>query len=65
MTGLLARLGNVIYWLFTGLAVVWGVVGVITLISGQREAAEAVGGLALAIVFWGIGWVIRYILAGK
>ena len=65
MTGLLARLGNVIYWLFTGLAVLTGFLVVYAAIFKGENAGRLLQVVVGAIVIWGIGWVIRYILAGK
>ncbi len=68
MTGVLARLGNVIYWLFTGFAVLGVLGGVFNAIFGvtNNEWWQDLGaGAAFAIVFWGIGSAFRYVLAGR
>ena len=68
VTELLARLGNVLYWLFTGLAVLIVLAGVGRAIFGgsNNEWWQDVGaGAAAAILFWGIGRTARYILAGR
>ena len=68
MTGVLARLGNVLYWLCTGVAVLFVLGGVVSAIFGgtKNEWWQDLGaGVAFAIVFWGIGRAFRYVLAGK
>ncbi len=66
--GMLARLGNVFYWLSTGLAVLFALAGVYNAIIGgtNNEWWQPLAvGAAFAIVFWGIGRAVRYVLAGK
>lgn len=68
MTELLARLGNVIYWLFTGVAVLGVLGGVFSAIFGGTNNEwwqDLSAGAAVAILFWGIGRAFRYVLAGK
>lgn len=68
MIELLARLGNVFYWLCTGVAVLIVIGGVGRAIFGgsNNEWWQDVGaGAAGAILFWGIGRAARYILAGR
>ncbi len=68
MTGMLARLGNVFYWLCTGVAVLFVLGGVLRAIFGgtNNEWWQDLGaGAAIAIVFWGIGRAFRYVLAGR
>ena len=60
---LLAWLGNLLYWLCTGVAVVLVLAGVYSVIFGQAEHFGAV--VVGAIVLWGIGRLVRYVLAGK
>ncbi len=65
---LLARLGNVLYWLCTGVAVLFVLGGVHRAIFGgsNNEWWQDVGaGATGAILFWGIGRAARYILAGR
>ncbi len=68
MTGMLARLGNVFYWLCTGVAVLFVLGGVYNAIFGGTNIEWWQGfsaGAAIAIVFWGIGRAFRYVLAGR
>ncbi len=68
MTGVLARLGNVLYWLCTGVAVLSVLGGVGGAIFGGTNIEWWQGfaaGAAVAIVFWGIGRAVRYVLAGR
>jgi hypothetical protein len=72
--GMLARLGNVIYWLCTGVAAAF-VVGGLSLaltslgnvgagIDKEKLAITAICAV-LAIVFWFLGRAARSILAGR
>jgi len=71
--GIVARLGNVLYWIGCGLAVLMlagTLVAIGILITGySAEPTEsAAGGVFLAIAAaacWGIGRGFRYVLAGK
>ncbi len=67
MTGVLERLGNVLYWLGTGVAMLFGIVAIASLVFGEGDGRLwIVGALAvLAIVVWFIGLAARYIMAGK
>ncbi len=64
---LLGRLGNVFYWLGTGTAVLWVVLVVVVVAVGEEgDKLFWVGFFAvLAIVSWGTGRALRYILAGR
>ena len=64
---LLERLGNVFYWLGTGTAVLWVVLVVVVVVVGEEgEKLLWVGLFAvLAIVSWGTGRALRYVLAGR
>jgi len=67
-SGALSRLGNVLYWLCTGVAALFALVSVYSALFGQVENGGwwLLGALAvLAIVVWLIGRAARYILAGK
>ncbi len=61
--GMLARLGNVVYWLYTGLAVLFGIIAIggFVVVSGIMVLIYSV----LAIVAWLIGRAARYITTGK
>jgi len=61
-----ARLGNVLYWLGTVIAVLC-IGAAFTFASNEgREKWYAVGFFAVfAAVSWGIGRALRYVLAGK
>jgi len=65
-SGALSRLGNVLYWLCTGVAMVFGIVAILLVFGRGDEKMLFVGFFAvLAIVVWLIGRAARYILAGK
>ncbi len=69
MTELLARLGNVIYWLFTGVAALFVLGGAYIAVFGLGQVKDEWWPLAVgagfAIVSWLIGRAARFILAGK
>ena len=63
---LLERLGNLLYWLATGIAVLWVALGVVAVVVGEEgENLLWVGFFALAIISWGAGRALRYLLAGR
>jgi hypothetical protein len=51
------RLGNVIYWLGTMMAIGW--FALFASIFGLSYQA------AVGIIFWLMGWIVRYILTGQ
>ena len=75
LTPLLARLGNVVYWLATGVATLFVLGAIIATLMEAHVAVffgtkdekwfAFVGLTALAIGSWGIGRAARYILAGR
>ena len=68
MTEVLARLGNLLYWLCTGVGVVGALGTVGAAISGETNNEwwqDVAAAAAIAVVFWGIGRAFRYVLAGR
>ncbi len=65
--GMLARLGNVFYWLCTGVVVLVGIFIFASLVFGKGDdRLWGVGGLVVfAIVVWLAGRAARDILAGR
>jgi hypothetical protein len=59
---MVARLGHVLYWLFSTAAGLWMM---LVLYAWERMTfAQNLFGLSLVAVLWLIGWVFRYILSG-
>jgi hypothetical protein len=63
---MLARLGDVLYWVFYGAAALWTVACLYRLLRPDQQlmttlALAAAGGILL----WGLGRAFRYVLAGK
>ena len=61
------RLGNVLYWLGCGIAVVWLVVCVVAIIYDTSINVVMFTTLALiiSILIWLIGRACRYVLSGN
>ncbi len=59
-----ARFGVVLYWLFTAIAAMLALIGGVVLLFGD-EMIVGLAYLAPAVIAWGIGWAVRYALAGK
>ena len=66
-TSVLARLGNVMYWLATGVGVLIGLFAAYGAAFGKGDERWAVIAVfaVMAIGFWGIGRAVRYVLAGR
>ncbi len=64
---LLGRLGNVLYWLGTSVAILLGGISVIVLVFGDKPERwlPCIFIAVVAAVFWGIGRTLRYFLAGS
>ena len=60
-----ARLGNVLYWTACGLAVLLLVAAAATVLFGTGRDAPFIAAIeaVAAVVIWGIGLAIRYILS--
>lgn len=63
---MLARLGNVLYWLGCGLAAVVFITFMSEAFSGTRFQYEAaIAAVGFALVIWLIGRACRYVLNGN
>lgn len=63
---MLARLGNLFYWVGCGLAALSLILGVIGAVKDQYNPFGLLGlALLTALVFWGIGRGARYLFAGN
>ena len=69
---MLARLGNVLYWAFSGLAIL--IVGLVAYLVAEdvrlglvmeNDAWAVALAVILALVLWLIGRACRYVLAGR
>ncbi len=66
MTGILARLGNVLYWAGCGIAIlilIFAAAMATELESGQKWNALSIA--LMAVVPWLLGRACRYVLAGR
>ncbi len=64
---LLERLGNVLYWLGTGIAVLFFGISILIAFAGEGEQRwfSAIMAAVFAVASWGIGRALRYVLAGR
>jgi len=67
---MLERLGKVLYWLGCGFAVLFAIGGIFAgVLDGRKDHSDQVAIFlileALALISWGIGKGLRYILCGK
>jgi uncharacterized membrane-anchored protein len=60
---MLARLGNVLYWLGCGLAIVVTAVGAV--IAHDTGLGFFVAALVIAALIWLVGRACRYVLSGN
>lgn len=64
--GVVQRLGNVLYWVGTGTAVLIVICGVAAVVTGARAAGTLMlVSLIAAALIWGIGRAACYILSGR
>jgi hypothetical protein len=61
-----ARLGNVLYWIACIISTLMVGTGIVVWYNEGYAGSEGVpvGFAFAAIITWGIGWALRYILAG-
>ena len=64
---MLERLGDLLYWVCTALAVPFALVSVLFLFFGEGKELYLLGiaGFMVAILIWGAGLVMRNLVAGK
>jgi hypothetical protein len=62
-----ARLGNVLYWIACIISILTVGIGIVIWYNEGYAGSEgvSVGFTFAAIITWGMGWALRYILAGE
>jgi hypothetical protein len=61
---MIERLGNVVYWTGSGIAVLFLFLTALHLVSKQGDLFLTILFAVVAVVAWLIGWALRYVLAG-
>ena len=63
---MLAWLGNILYWLGSGIAVLFLAMDVASLVWGEGDRATTIiFGFLMAVLSWLAGWALRYVLTGR
>ncbi len=63
---MLGWLGDILYWLGCGIAVLFLAVGVASLVWGEGDRTTTIMfGFLMAVLSWLAGWALRYALTGR
>ena len=63
---MLERLGDILYWLGCGIAVLFVAMDVASLVWGEGDRTTTIiFGFLMSVLSWLAGWVLRYILTGR